>query len=182
MPLSIYHPFINALSTLLELLETSGRQRGAAMDAVMAARLTDDMYPLDTQIGFAVYQALEVPYRMRDEAVPDQVVRHLLDGLDAAAAPAAAAGAFARARGRVADALATLHDWPADQVDGFPAGPIRIEQPNGVFAMTRERYLQDWALHQFYFHVMIAYAILRTQGIALGKSDYMPFERFRTAA
>jgi hypothetical protein len=33
---------------------------------------------------------------------------------------------------------------------------------------------RDWALGQFYFHVMTAYAILRNEGVAIGKADYVP--------
>ena len=42
-----------------------------------------------------------------------------------------------------------------------------------TFDLTAEQYARDWALPQFYFHVMTAYAILRAQGVALGKADYI---------
>ncbi len=48
------------------------------------------------------------------------------------------------------------------------------EIPNGmIFDLTAEQYARDWALPQFYFHVMAAYAILRNQGVDLGKADYV---------
>jgi len=51
-----------------------------------------------------------------------------------------------------------------------------------VFDLTAEEYARDWAIGQFYFHVMTAYAILRAQGVALGKADYIPhlLPRLRT--
>lgn len=33
------------------------------------------------------------------------------------------------------------------------------------------QFARDWALGQFYFHVMAAYAILRAQDVAIGKAD-----------
>jgi hypothetical protein len=46
--------------------------------------------------------------------------------------------------------------------------------PNGmIFDLTAEQYARDWTLPQFYFHVMIAYAILRSAGVDLGKADYV---------
>jgi len=42
-----------------------------------------------------------------------------------------------------------------------------------VFDLTAEQYVRDWTLPQFYFHVMAAYTILRAQGVALGKADYV---------
>jgi hypothetical protein len=42
-----------------------------------------------------------------------------------------------------------------------------------ILDVTAERYARDWALPQFYFHLITAYAILRSQGIDLGKADYV---------
>jgi hypothetical protein len=42
-----------------------------------------------------------------------------------------------------------------------------------AFDMTGETYARDWALPQFYFHLMTAYTILRSQGVELGKVDYV---------
>jgi hypothetical protein len=55
-----------------------------------------------------------------------------------------------------------------------PATPIAHALPQGmVFDLTAEQYVRDWALPQFYFHVMTAYAILRAQAVELGKVDYV---------
>jgi len=55
-----------------------------------------------------------------------------------------------------------------------PAASIAHALPQGmVFDLTAEQYARNWALPQFYFHVMTAYAILRAQGIQLGKADYV---------
>ncbi|WP_207388382.1 DUF1993 family protein [Lichenihabitans psoromatis] len=40
--------------------------------------------------------------------------------------------------------------------------------------MTSDEYARDWALAQLYFHVTTAYAILRQQGVEIGKADYVP--------
>ena len=40
--------------------------------------------------------------------------------------------------------------------------------------LTHEQFARDWALGQFYFHVMAAYAILRKEGVDIGKADYVP--------
>ena len=52
--------------------------------------------------------------------------------------------------------------------------PVSFDLPNGmVFDLTAAAYVRDWALPQFYFHLITAYAILRSQGIDLGKADYV---------
>ncbi len=54
-----------------------------------------------------------------------------------------------------------------------PASGIAHALPIGmVLDVTAERYARDWALPQFYFHIVTSYAILRAQGIELGKADY----------
>lgn len=35
------------------------------------------------------------------------------------------------------------------------------------------RYLRDFTLPNFYFHLVTTYAILRNNGVDLGKRDYM---------
>lgn len=62
----------------------------------------------------------------------------------------------------------------ASGIEVDPAAPIAHALPIGmVFDLTAEQYVRDWALPQFYFHVVIAYAILRSDGIELGKADYV---------
>lgn len=54
------------------------------------------------------------------------------------------------------------------------ATPIAHALPQGmVFDLIAEQYARDWAIPQFYFHLMPAYAILRAQGVELGKTDYV---------
>ena len=62
-----------------------------------------------------------------------------------------------------------------DALDGDPDRPIAHALPAGmIFDLTADRYARDWTLPQFYFHLMIAYAILRSEGVDLGKVDYVP--------
>ena len=69
------------------------------------------------------------------------------------------------------DYLATV---PASALDGtedkditFPVGRDKTR------TMKAEAYLKHWMLPNFYFHVTTAYAILRHNGVELGKSDYL---------
>ena len=44
-----------------------------------------------------------------------------------------------------------------------------------TFAAQAHEYTRDWALPNFYFHAVTAYAILRHQGLAIGKADFLPY-------
>lgn len=83
-------------------------------------------------------------------------------------------GSIADARARIDETVALVEAAASNAPDVDPAAPIAHELPMGmVFDLTAEQYARDWALPQFYFHVMIAYGILRAEGIDLGKADYI---------
>src|SRR3546814_14813192 len=44
-----------------------------------------------------------------------------------------------------------------------------------VFDLSAIDYVRDWALPQFYFHIVAAYAILRHMCVPLGKADYASY-------
>jgi hypothetical protein len=44
-----------------------------------------------------------------------------------------------------------------------------------VFDMTGSTFVRDWALPQLSFHVAMAYALLRSAGVPIGKRDYVPY-------
>lgn len=67
-----------------------------------------------------------------------------------------------------------LASVPADRLDGgeereitFPVGKDKTRTMKG------EAYLKHWVLPNFFFHVTTAYAILRHNGVELGKADYL---------
>ena len=83
-------------------------------------------------------------------------------------------GTLAEAQHRIAETIALLDALPPAALDTDPARPLAHALPNGmIFDLTAEQYARDWTLPQFYFHLMAAYAILRSEGIALGKADYV---------
>ena len=128
-------------------------------DAILAAQLTKDMFPLELQFRVAINQVLlalnqvagqalpleEAPYQSLAEVRKRiEVVRSLLDGVDA--------GEWAEADARV-----------------------DLTLPNGVrFVMSSEEDIRDWIMPNFYFHVAMAYALLRHAGVPIGKMDFLP--------
>ncbi len=81
---------------------------------------------------------------------------------------------FADLKGRIAKTLAYLETVPAERLEGtddkevtFPVGRDKTR------TMTGENYLKSWLLPNVYFHITTAYAILRHNGVGLGKIDYL---------
>ncbi|MES2337404.1 MAG: DUF1993 domain-containing protein [Pseudomonadota bacterium] len=163
-----YVQMLDALSSWLAKAE-AGRG-GQSADAILSARLAPDMFPLATQLRFACVQAQEGVFRLRGEAFPASIAMLLDEGRNAGEHP----GSIADAQARIAETLAVVRAAAAEAVAVDPAMPIAHTLPQGmVFDLTAEQYVRDWALPQFYFHVMTAYAILRAHGLTLGKADYV---------
>jgi hypothetical protein len=139
-------------------------------EALLSASLAPDMFPLATQIRFACVQAQEGVFRLQDRAFPASIEILLNEGRNAAEHP----GTIADAKRRIDESVALVEAEAAHMPELDPARPIAHALPAGmVFDLTAEQYARDWALPQFYFHVMIAYAILRSEGVDLGKVDYV---------
>ena len=162
----------NMLRTLRGLLDKAQAQLGGdKADTLLSARLAPDMFPLATQVRFACVQAQEAPLRLLGQPL-DRLDALLDEGRNAGDHP----GTLAEARARIDEALAFLDTLPPQALDAAPAdAPIALSLPMGLtFDLTREQFARDWALGQFYFHVMAAYAILRSSGVEIGKADYVP--------
>ncbi len=163
-----YVQMLTALSSWLDKAET--QRPGGDAEALLTACLAPDMFPLATQVRFACVQAQEGMYRIRGQAFPESVEVLLNEGRNAAAQP----GSIADARLRIAETIALVEAAAANAPAVDPAMPIAHALPQGmVFDFTAEQYVRDWALPQFYFHVMTPYTILRAEGIELGKADYV---------
>jgi len=164
------------LRTLSTWLDKARAQEGVDSEALPAARLAPDMFPLATQVRFACVQAREGMHRLKGEDFPAPLVDLLNEARNAGDRP----GSLSDAQARIAETLALLEAF--EPGDDDPQRPIAHALPIGMtFDLTADQYVRDWVLAQFYFHVMIAYAILRAQGVALGKGDYvahmLPFLR-----
>ncbi|WP_442919361.1 DUF1993 family protein [Methylobacterium sp. SyP6R] len=74
----------------------------------------------------------------------------------------------------MAATLARLDALAPQALDAGADSAATLELPGLTFDMVGDDYARDWALPQFYFHLVTAYALLRSQGVQLGKTDYVP--------
>ena len=163
-----YTQMLKTLSGWLDKAEAQMPDGGA--EALLSARLAADMFPLSTQIRFACVQAQEGAFRLMEQNFPASVATLLEEGRNANEHP----GSIADAQARLRETIALLDDLAPGALDGDPDRPIAHALPNAmIFDLTAEQYARDWTLPQFYFHLMIAYAILRKEGVNLGKGDYV---------
>lgn len=163
-----YTQMLRTLSGWLDKAQTQMPDRAA--EVLLSARLASDMFPLSTQIRFACVQAQEGVFRLRGEEFPVSIATVLDEGRNADKQP----GTIADAQARIFETITLLNDLAPGELDANPERSIAHALPTGmIFDLTAEQYARDWALPQFYFHLMIAYAILRSEGVNLGKADYV---------
>ena len=81
---------------------------------------------------------------------------------------------IAELKDRIAKTVAFLASVPAEKINGlegkdvtFPAGR------DSTRTMKGEAYIKHWVTPNMYFHLTMAYAILRHNGVDLGKTDYL---------
>lgn len=161
--------YTKMLRTMAKWLDKAEVARGDEAGALLSARLAPDMFPLATQVRFACRQAQEAVFRLQGRAFPPELQVLLDEARNAGERP----GTFADARARINETLAMVEAAGSDGLTLDGDAPIAHALPNGmVMNVTATVYARDWALPQFYFHVVTAYAILRAQGIELGKADY----------
>lgn len=148
--------FANMLGTLDHIVRKA--EDAGIADDVLASRLTNDMFPLELQLRVALNQVLLGLNQVAGRALPleEQAYRSL-----------------AEVRERVA-AVRTALDQSAAAAWAEPDAVVDLTLPNGVrFVMSSEADIRDWILPNFYFHVTMAYALLRHAGLNLGKMDFL---------
>lgn len=130
---------------------------GAAHGCHLQARLVPDMLPLGLQIDIATQFALRA-------CAP-------LAGLEAPPFGQGSAS-FADLRSRIRRAQAFLANLTPEQMVGAAQRPCTDQAGKATVALSGAEFLSQFALPNFFFHLTSAYALLRQQGVPLGKADF----------
>jgi uncharacterized protein len=149
------------------------------VEELLHQRLAPDMFPLATQIRFVSFQAREAVYRLQAREIPGDVLEVAKEGRTlGSAALETEKDTLEAARARIQEALDFLDSLEPDALDQNDRAKkmLALELPDAgiTFDLNGEQFVRDWALPQFYFHIVVAYSILRNAGIELGKADYVP--------
>jgi uncharacterized protein len=165
MPLSLYEAsipvFTRALRNLSAILD-KGRafadEKGMPHSELLEARLFEDMAPLTAQIQRCSDTAKGAAWRIGqidNVAMPDTET------------------SFDDLQKRIADTIAMLESVPAANFEGREDAEIILSTGQADIPFTGRTYVLGFALPNFFFHVSIAYALLRSKGVPLGKMDYL---------
>lgn len=86
---------------------------------------------------------------------------------------------FEELQARTARTIELLEKADPSVINGKENEEIIMETKMGNFRFTGQRYISEYIMPNFHFHLTSAYCILRTQGVPVGALDYMKdvFER-----
>ncbi|MBI3715367.1 MAG: DUF1993 domain-containing protein [Betaproteobacteria bacterium] len=155
----VFKQMLVATAAILAKAEAHATAKGIDPNALLQARLFPDMFPLVKQVQIAAEFARSVPARLAGQEVP------AADGKEQT---------FADLQALIQQTLAFLEGFTPAQIDGQEGREIVLRP-----GTPKERkflgqgYVLQYALPQFFFHITTTYAILRHNGIEVGKKDYM---------
>jgi hypothetical protein len=153
--------FVRMLSNVnvwLDKAETHAAAKKFDTSVYLSARLAPDMLPFTKQIQIAC------------DTVKFCVAR--LAGVDSPKFEDNET-TLAELRERINATIAYVKSVPAAQIDGSEDKDITIPRRDGSTVMKGEAYLKHFVLPNLFFHVTTAYALLRHNGVELGKMDYL---------
>jgi hypothetical protein len=165
MQISMYQAsavsFANVLTNLLAVLK-KGEAFAVAKKidpaVLVNARLAPDMFPLARQIQIATDQAKGCVSRLAGLEPPKYEDNEQT---------------FPELYARLEKTIAYVNSIKPAQIDGSEQRKIELQQRTGTRTFQGMGYLLDYVYPNFYFHVTTTYAILRHNGVEIGKGDFM---------
>jgi hypothetical protein len=150
---------LTALSAILDKAAAHAAARKIDPQALLLARLAPDMFTFTKQVQVACDFAKNTMARLAGQEPPKFPDEEK---------------SFDDLKARIAKVGDFVKGFKPAQIDGseekditFPAGP------GATMTLKGQAYLVNFALPNFYFHATAAYAILRHNGIELGKRDFL---------
>ncbi len=155
----VFKQMLTALKTILAQAGEHATAKSIDPDALLQARLYPDMFPLLKQVQIAADFSRGIAARLAGIEVPSY------EGQEKT---------FADLDALLTQTLTFLDSVNSAQFEGSETKEIVLRPGTPKEKkLSGDAYLANYGLPQFFFHVTTAYAILRHNGLAVGKRDYM---------
>ena len=155
----VFKQLLTSLSAILTKAEAYAVTKKFEPAVLLNARLYPDMFPLIRQVQVAADFAKSVAARLAGVEVPTYEDNEQT---------------FADLQARIAKTLAFIESLTPAQFEGSETRDIVLRPGTPKEKkMIGHNYLINYGLPQFFFHVTTAYAILRHNGLEVGKGDFM---------
>lgn len=149
---------LRALVGILAKAQAHAEARGIDPAALLQARLYPDMLPFNRQIHLCTDFAKGPVARLAGQE-PTSF--------------ADVETSFTDLIARVQNTLAIVEGFTADQIDGSEDKDITLIRRGESTVVKGRAYLLEQAMPNFYFHLTTAFAILRHNGVEIGKKDFL---------
>jgi len=150
--------FLGSLDKMLDKAADFAKRKEIDASVLLTARLAPDMFPLTRQIQIAADMVKGGAARLSGSEIPKFEDNETT---------------VAELKARIAKTLAFVNGIAADKFEGGEKRDILLQMRRGDLRFVGGDYLRDFVLPNLYFHVTTAYAILRHNGVELGKQDYL---------
>jgi hypothetical protein len=165
MTISMYQAsvpaFVRALGNLRVILEKGAAHAAAKQykpEVLLNSRLAPDMFPLTRQVQIVTDQIKGSSARLAGVEVPK------FEDNEAS---------FEDLYARIDKTLAFINSLKPEQIDGSEERHITLPSPRGAMEFKGQPYLLFFVYPNVYFHCTTAYAILRHNGVEVGKMDFI---------
>lgn len=155
----VFQQMLGSLGDLLAKAQAHAAEKKIEPPALLQARLFPDMFALTRQVQIACDFARGVSARLAGVEVP----KHADDETS-----------FEELQTLIAQTRTFIGSLAPAQFDGSEEREI-VTRPGTPKEkrFSGSAYLLSYGLPQFFFHVTTAYALLRHNGVEVGKRDYM---------
>ena len=155
----VFKQLLSSLSAILTKAEAYAAEKKFEPAVLLNTRLYPDMFPLIRQVQVAADFAKSVSARLAGVEVPAYEDNEQT---------------FADLQARISKTLEFIESLTPAQFEGSETRQILLRSgtPKEKILLGHN-YLNNYGLPQFFFHVTTAYAILRHNGLEVGKGDFM---------
>ncbi|MEO6093020.1 MAG: DUF1993 domain-containing protein [Novosphingobium sp.] len=154
-----YLQILASIDGLLDKAEAHCRENGLQDKALTEVRLAQDMWPFAKQVQQCAHHSAGAI-----EGVRAGVFRPHTDPVPTD---------FAALRAEIARATALLDAIEPEEMERLAGQNVRFEFGTRIMPFLGSDFLLSFSMPNFYFHASVAYAILRAQGLAIGKSNFI---------
>ncbi len=155
----VFKQMLTALKAMLAQADAHAASKSIEPVALLQARLYPDMFPLSKQVQIAADFSRGISARLANVDVP------AYEGQEKS---------FSDLDALLTKTLSFLEGLNASQFEGSETREIVLRPGTPKEKkLSGQAYLANYGLPQFFFHVTTAYAILRHNGVVVGKRDYM---------
>jgi uncharacterized protein len=157
-PVPFFTHSLTALSKILDKAEAHETAKKIKPEVIPQLRLIADMLPLWRQVTIATDHAKGASARLAGRDVPSF---------------ADSETTLAELKDRIAKTLEFIATIPEAAFEGAEARSITIKAGPRELTFPAAQYYHGYAIPNFYFHMTTCYAILRANGVEIGKTDFL---------